>query len=324
MLSIAEQLLKFSNEHRHVDVYLDVRNYAVVVRVRWNRGNDEHGLEESAQIELALAARDTMWQGQSRELHAQLSDAALSLEKVATSLKASAARAQMMAVAETNAAISKLAQQGSATAKNSLVSYGTKPGVVGELSHRLHKPVNNPPPKPEKPATVGDLTLNKTQQRIIDALAWYESIGITEPTSLQVGAVALIDVTGGHFSNTVGPLSSGGLIERGDGVIRLTDAGRAVAKLPARLNTLEEYHEMLRSRVRKARSASGKTVEVLDAIIAGGGAELSSEEVGAAVGIDHTGGHFSNTIGPLGTLGLIERRSGKVKPTELLFPEGVF
>jgi hypothetical protein len=187
-----------------------------------------------------------------------------------------------------------------------------------------HNGAHKTPAKPEKPATVGDLSLNKTQQRILDALAWYESIGITEPTSLQVGAIALIDVTGGHFSNTVGPLSSGGLIERDDGVIRLTEAGRAVAKLPARLHTLEEYHDMLRNRVRKARSATGKTVEVLDAIIAGGGAELSSEEVGAAVGIDHTGGHFSNTIGPLGTLGLIERKNGKVKPTNLLFPEGVF
>jgi hypothetical protein len=193
-----------------------------------------------------------------------------------------------------------------------------------QVNNSAHRPAHNSPAKPEKPATVGDVTFNKTQQRILDALAWYESIGITEPTSLQVGAIALIDASGGHFSNTVGPLSSGGLIERGDGVIRLTDAGRAVAKLPARLNTLEEYHEMLRSRVRKARSATGKTVDVLDAIIAGGGAELSSEDVGAAVGIDHTGGHFSNTIGPLGTLGLIERKNGKVRPTELLFPEGVF
>jgi hypothetical protein len=104
----------------------------------------------------------------------------------------------------------------------------------------------------------------------------------------------------------------------------LTDTGRAVAKVPAKLNTLEEYHEMLRNRVRRAKSASGKTVEILDSIIAGGGAELSSEDVGAAVGIDHTGGHFSNTIGPLGTLGLIERKNGKVKPTELLFPQGIF
>jgi hypothetical protein len=80
---------------------------------------------------------------------------------------------------------------------------------------------------------------------------------------------------------------------------------------------------MLRQRVRRARSASGKTVEILNAIIEAGGGEVSIEEIGRAVGIDHTGGHFSNTIGPLGTLGLIERRMGKVRPTEILFPPGL-
>jgi len=40
-------------------------------------------------------------------------------------------------------------------------------------------------------------------------------------------------------------------------------------------------------------------------------------------GIDPAGGHFSNSIGPLGTLGLITRTGGVVFPTELLFPESL-
>src|SRR5207249_1657481 len=51
----------------------------------------------------------------------------------------------------------------------------------------------------------GDLKITATQQRILDALAWYESIGNFFPSTLQVGAIALIDASGGHFSNTVGP-----------------------------------------------------------------------------------------------------------------------
>lgn len=38
---------------------------------------------------------------------------------------------------------------------------------------------------------------------------------------------------------------------------------------------------------------------------------------------DHTGGYFSNIIGPLSSMGLIERRHGTVRTTSLLFPEAL-
>ncbi len=178
-------------------------------------------------------------------------------------------------------------------------------------------------PKKEADSQTRPSTINRTQQRILDALAWFESIGVASPRNLQVGAIALIDSTGGHFSNTVGPLSTTGLIERGDGSMQLTDAGRAVANAPANPPTMADYHNMLRERVRRAKSAGGKTVEMLNAMLAQGGDELTVEEMGEAVGIDHTGGHFSNMIGPLGTLGLVERNRGTIRPTDLLFPEGL-
>lgn len=165
--------------------------------------------------------------------------------------------------------------------------------------------------------------INKTQQRILDALAWYESLGQYAPSIIQVGAVALIDPTGGHFSNTVGPLSSGGLVERGDGTLKLTDAGRALANPVESVGTLAEYHDVLRARVRKMKSANGKTIEILNVVIEAAGGELSTEEIGRAVGVDHTGGHFSNSIGPLGTAGFIKRNKGIVTPTLVLFPEAL-
>lgn len=172
-------------------------------------------------------------------------------------------------------------------------------------------------------ASAGELKISRTQQRILDALAWFESIRIPQPTALQVGAIALIDATGGHFSNTVGPLSSSGLIVRGNGTLALTDAGRAVAQLPEQVATLAEYHDVLRERVRRSRSGSGKTVEILNAVIRRGGGDVTIEEIGAEVGIDHTGGHFSNTIGPLSTLGFIKRNRGTVSPTDIVFPPGL-
>src|SRR4029079_12224777 len=98
---------------------------------------------------------------------------------------------------------------------------------------------------------------------------------------------------------------------------------RVVANIPEDLGTLDDYHEVLRKRVRRAKSASGRTVDMLNSIISYGGAKVSTEVIGKEVGIDHTGGHFSNTIGPLSTLGLIKRSQGFVEPTEVLFPLGL-
>lgn len=170
----------------------------------------------------------------------------------------------------------------------------------------------------------GDSNINSTQQRILDALAWFESVGNPQPSTLQVGAVALIDSTGGYFSNMVGPLSASGLIDRGNGTITLTDAGRKIARVPDNISTLADYHSMLCERVRKLKNAGGKTVEMLQVIIAQGPkGEITTEEIGQQVQVDHTGGYFSNLIGPLGGLGLIERDRGIVRPTEILFPPGL-
>lgn len=169
----------------------------------------------------------------------------------------------------------------------------------------------------------GEFIPNSAQQRIIDAIAWLESIGIPRPSNNQIGAIALIDPTGGYYSNMVGPLSNGGLIERGNGITTLTDAGRALAQPQPSMKTLDDYHEVLRGRVRKMKSAGGKTIEMLNAIIDANGDSLASEQLGQTVGIDHTGGYFSNMIGPLSTVGLIERRGGMVSPTEILFPKGL-
>jgi uncharacterized protein len=177
--------------------------------------------------------------------------------------------------------------------------------------------------KPNASASNGDFQLSNSQKRVLDAIAFFESIGNFEPSNLQVGAVALMDSTGGHFSNVVGPLSSSGLIIRGDGRMRLTEEGRALAHVPEQVATLDDYHDVLRTRVLKARHATKRTVDILNVIIAHGGAPVSNEGIGHKVGIDYTGGHFSNTIGPLSTLGLIRRQGGLVYPTEILFPEGL-
>ncbi len=167
-----------------------------------------------------------------------------------------------------------------------------------------------------------DFALKGKQQAIIDAISWWSSIGVT-PNGQQVGAVALIDATGGYFSNMVGPLVTNGLIIRSGGKLQLTEEGKRAATPMRSTPTLAAYHDMLREKVKGLKSSNGKTLAILDVMISARGGSRPAREIGELVSIDHTGGYFSNSIGPLATLKLIKRESGVVWPTPLLFPEGL-
>lgn len=169
----------------------------------------------------------------------------------------------------------------------------------------------------------GEFKLTSKQQDILDALAWYESLNNFSPSVIQVGAVALIDPNGGYFSNVVGPLSNNGLITRGGGAIMLTDLGRGYAKPIEKAGTLEDYHDVLRARIRKMKSAGGKTIEIFNILAAANGNAVTTERIGIEASIDPSGGYFSNVIGPLSTAGLIKRANGVVTPTEVMFPDGL-
>jgi hypothetical protein len=221
---------------------------------------------------------------------------------------------------------------------------GTLKTTADEISAAIHKTREPAPVMPARPAPAaaprppfvprvapqraaprhetngdtapGDFQPSRPQQRVLDAIAWFNSIGVDAPSRAAVGFVARINPTGGHFRNTVGPLSTHGLIEAvGDDGVRLSDAGAALATAPAGPPTLDAYHAAIRSVLN-----SGASQRVFDAIIGGGGADLTAEEIGEVSAIDPGGGHFRNSIGPLGTLGLIQRRGNVVHPTDLLFP----
>lgn len=214
----------------------------------------------------------------------------------------------------------------------------TKIGELAILNGEASVAVSKPPPSPRvvpapsrapavsapKPVIAeGDFRPNKAQQRVLDALAWWEGLGVRPAATAQVGAVALIAAPSGHFQNTVGPLSRHGLIERTQGEFSLTPAGAAIAEPPEQVATLAEYHDVLRRRVQSSKRGSGATVRILDALLAGGGQAMSIEEIGERAGIVTPSGHFRNSIGPLSTMGFIKRNRGVVTPSEMLFPGGL-
>jgi hypothetical protein len=153
--------------------------------------------------------------------------------------------------------------------------------------------------------------LNKAEQRILDALAWWRSAGVEEPTRIQVAFVARYTVNG-HFNNTVGALRSKDLVDYpSSGGIRLTTAGAAAAYAPEEGPTRDELIERVLAVLRTEPQQ-----RIFKAIVAAG-QDISREELAAATRYT-VNGHFNNTVGSLRSLGVIDYPSkGGVRLADL-------
>ena len=171
-------------------------------------------------------------------------------------------------------------------------------------------------PRALAPIPAGDLP--GPQQRILDAIAWFNHVRLDEPTKVQIAAVARYAVNGGGFRNPLGAARTAGLVEyrAGDAVV-LTDAGRELAQHPEEAPTVEEMHR------RVLETLPGNThrrilLEVLEVYPEA----IDAEELAARVGMAASGGGFRNPLGRLRTLGLIDYpERGQVVALPVLFLE---
>ena len=159
--------------------------------------------------------------------------------------------------------------------------------------------------------------LTGPQQRILDALAWLESIGVTEPDEAAAAFLAGYTVGGGAWNNPRGALRTKGLLDYvGNGCLRLTDAGRQIARQPDRPLTTNELHRAVMDRL------PGPEQRLLQPLLEAYPKDLSNEELAAAAGYEVRGGAYNNPRGRLRTLGLIEYRGGgRVAARSILFLE---
>jgi len=165
-------------------------------------------------------------------------------------------------------------------------------------------------------AANGDLT--GPEQRIIDAIAWMESIGIDTPERTAVAFLAGYTIGGGAFANPCGSLRTRGMIEYASDGIRLTANGRSHANKPESPLDVEEIQKRVMERL------PGPEQKILAILIAAYPKSLSAEECAARSGYAPTGGAFANPRGRLRTLGLIDYpERGMLRARGLLFLEGV-
>lgn len=157
--------------------------------------------------------------------------------------------------------------------------------------------------------------LSGPEQRILDAIALSESIGVSEPENTAVAFLAGYTAGGGGFNNPRGSLKTKGLIEHRSGRIVLTDGGRMFANKPEMALTREMLHDKVLSILPTPEQ------RILKPLIEAYPQPMQITELAAASGYAAGSGGFNNPKGRLRTLGLIKYSSpGYAQAADLLFP----
>jgi len=170
-------------------------------------------------------------------------------------------------------------------------------------------------PEPSKPGPVS-ASLTSPQQRILDALVWWEAFGIEQPTNDQVGFAARYSPGSGNFNNLRGQLNSAGLISYPQpGRVSLTEAGRALANPPAASPTQQAFHDAVRSKLKAPQ------IRLLDPLLSVWPEKMNTDELADHAGYSAGSGNFNNLRGSLKTANIIEYPApGQVRASDWLFP----
>lgn len=169
--------------------------------------------------------------------------------------------------------------------------------------------------KVDRPAPTDGVT--GPEQRILDAIAWLEAIGVDEPEQPAVAFLAGYSYGGGAYNNPRGRLNRHGLVEyRPGGLIRLTDDGRRIANKPDAIVSNEQLHARVLERL------NGPERRLLTPLLESYPQAMSNSALAAAAGYTAGAGAYNNPRGKLRTLGLIDYpQAGHVVARALLFPE---
>lgn len=158
--------------------------------------------------------------------------------------------------------------------------------------------------------------LTGPEQRILDAIAWMNAIGVEQPEQTAVAFLAGYTIGGGAWNNPRGSLRTKGLIEYEGQQLRMTGAGAELARAPDVAPGNTALHDAIRARL------PGPETKLLNVLLEAYPAKLSNADLAAAAGYSAGGGAFNNPRGRLRSLGLIEYRSGMSRARDILFPEG--
>jgi hypothetical protein len=168
--------------------------------------------------------------------------------------------------------------------------------------------VSAPKARPPAVPRVTDGSLSGAQQKILDAIATLNELGVEQPTLVQVALFVGVSHTTGSYQQNVRNLADTGYLERRNGQVALTVTGRAAAQPDVDRDPIEFWKQKL----------PGAQSKLLGLIL--DNAPISREQLAEKAGVSHTTGSFQQNLRDMRTYGIIEIESGQINVSELLSP----
>ncbi len=179
-------------------------------------------------------------------------------------------------------------------------------------------PVAQRPAKHGEGYQIIDETLSTPQQRMLDALASFEAIGLPSLAKSHVAVFSDQSSRSSGFRNNLSVLSAKGLIERVDSdTVRLTDDGRTSASADATPATLEELHEAW------LKKLTGPQRLMLSLLLEATPSGIDRDDLAKQSGQSPLSSGYRNNLSVLSSLGLTKKESGEIRASDLLYPEGL-
>jgi hypothetical protein len=164
-----------------------------------------------------------------------------------------------------------------------------------------------------KPDETGELT--GPQRKILNALAWFETIGQASPLKKAVAILAGYSPNGGGFTGPLSRLSTMGLIKyESDSRMTLTSDGRGCATYPDGALSVQD----IQNQVFSILDGPGK--RILRPLLEIYPDSMSKVDLAAAAGYKADAGGFTGPLSRLRTMGIIDYpESGKAIAESFLF-----
>jgi hypothetical protein len=177
---------------------------------------------------------------------------------------------------------------------------------------QIAQPVSKPPASAAMPRPKGVGGIDGPQSKILNAIRWWNTFGVSEPTHAQVAFIAGYSHKSGTWATYLSRLRSEGLIE-GRGALSLTIEGSAIAQEPDEAPSGERLRGIVLSKI------DGPLARILAPVLEAYPSGLSHAEAANAAGYSSQSGTWATYLSRLRSLDLIEGR-GELKAQAWLFP----
>lgn len=181
----------------------------------------------------------------------------------------------------------------------------------------LEDPIGKPPPRVTEPSDVpgADDAMTPTRQRIIDTLAWFESIGVQQARKAQLALLAGQSPTSSWYEKQLSTLKLSKMIDYPvPGLVQLTAAGRAAAHMPDSPPTTEMLQRQVLAKLTPTQAT------ILKVLIDAYSEPLGKAELAERTGQSATSSWYEKQLSTLRTAGLIDYPApGQVAALPVLF-----